>query len=262
MLRYLKLYFLFIRVSIQNDTAYRFDFIVRLIIAAAQAAGELITLWIIFSNTQSLGGWSVNQALVVLGVFRVMAGIIGTLIAPNMRLIMEDVRNGTLDFVLVKPINDQFYASVRRVTLYRIADMTLGFTMVIIGCVRLTSHVALWSIPLFVLKLVAGAAIIYSFWLALATLAFWFTKISNIEMIFWNMFEAGRYPVDIYPPGIRSIFTYILPLAFMISFPAASLVGKGEASQLIAAMIVAPAMLFASSAFWKHGLRHYSGASA
>lgn len=262
MLRYLRLIALFARVSFQNDAAYRLDFILRVVTAVLHLGGELLALWVVFSNTKSLAGWSAPQVLVLLGVFRVMVGLIGMLIAPNMRLIMEDIRNGTLDFVLTKPINSQFYVSFRQIVFWKLTDIVLGITLALSGSVRLAGSMPLPQLLSFLLMLAAGATIIYSFWLIMATSVFWFKRIQNIEMVFWNVFEAGRYPIDIYRPWVRWLLTFILPLAFLTSYPAAALTGRGALLDLWPALLVAPLMLTAASLFWRFGLRNYSGASA
>lgn len=262
MFRYLKLLSLFARLSIQESVAYRLDFAVHLFTALGQAGAELLGLWTIFSNTRNLAGWDAWQILALLGVFRVMSGIIAMAIAPNMRLIMEDVRDGTLDFVLIKPINSQFYASVRRVVVWQAFTVLTGIAMAAVAGMKLSASVSIGRAGLFMLMLAAGGTIIYSLWLVLATMAFWFTRISNIEMVFWNVFEAGRYPVDIYRPPVRWALTYIVPLAFLTTFPARALVGKLEPANVTAALLLAALAFAGASWFWRYGLRHYSGASA
>lgn len=230
--------------------------------SVAQVGAELIGLWTIFSNTQALAGWNVYQLLALLGVFRVMTGLIGMVIAPNMRLLMENVREGTLDFVLIKPINSQFYTSTRRIVVWRITDILLGLGMVAYAAFALSGEIRLRDALLFAILLFAGLITIYSFWLVLATLAFWFTKVSNIEMVFWNVFEAGRYPISIYRRWIRVALTYVIPLAFLTTIPAGALVGKSNAPTAAVSLLVAAVSLVLASLFWNYGLRRYSGASA
>lgn len=260
--RYLKLILLFARLSLQEAVAYRLDFVIHLLTALLQTGAELIGLWTIFSNTRSLAGWNQWQILALLGVFRAMSGTIAMLVAPNMRLIMEDVRSGTLDFVLIKPINSQFYASARRVVIWHAFTIAMGILMAAVAGAKMAQAVSAGRAVLFLFMLAAGGVIIYSFWLALATCAFWFTRINNIEMVFWNVFEAGRYPVDIYQRGMRWVLTYIIPLAFLTTFPAQALIGKTEPANIAAALVVAVGAFAGSSWFWRYGLRHYSGASA
>jgi ABC-2 type transport system permease protein len=262
MLRHLRLIALFLRLSLQNDAAYRLDFFLRVGVALLQFGGELLALWTIFSNTRSLAGWSAPEVVVLLGVFRVMDGLIGMCIAPNMRRIMHEIRDGTLDFVLLRPLDSQFYASFRTFIVWRITDLVLGVVLTAAGAWYASPRLSPDRLLLFMVMLAAGATIVYSFWLILATTVFWFTRISNIEMVFWNAFEAGRYPIDIYHPVVRWMLTFVLPLAFLTTFPAGVLTGKTGWAGLAAALLVAPLMLAAASWFWRFGLRHYSGASA
>ncbi len=262
MLRNLKLLWLFARVSVQDDAAYRLDFLMHFALAFIQLGAELIVVWTIFSNTQSLAGWNAIEILALLGVFRIMVGTIGMCIAPNMRAIMEEIRDGKLDFAILKPVNTQFYATARRFVLWRIADVVFGLGLVMFAAIRLSTSVSTGKVLVFVIMLSSGVTIIYSFWLALATMAFWFTRINNIEMVFWNVFEAGRYPVHIYRPWVRWGLTYIVPLAFLTTFPASALLGKTSSDGAIVAVIFAGVSLLLSSWFWRFGLRHYSGASA
>lgn len=262
MMRYLRLLGLFIRVSVQDDVAYRVDFVAHVLVAVISMGAELVGLWTIFSNTTAVGGWNAYQMLTILGVFRFMYGFIGLAISPNMRRIMEEIRDGRLDFVVLTPINTQFYATTRKLVIWRVTDLVLGIILVAAGCSRLTNTLSPQSLCAFVVLLAAGAVTIYSCWLILATCAFWFTRLNNIEMVFWNVFEAGRYPVDIYPTPVRIFVTYLVPLAFIITFPAAALVGKAHLTHVFLAVAVAAGTLVASSAFWRYGLRHYSGASA
>lgn len=262
MSRYLRLIRLFLGVSLQNETAYRFDFLTKVIGSLLNVCGELFTLWAIFANAKSLAGWGPYEVVVLLGVFRVMVGLVGMVIAPNMRAVMEDVRSGGLDHVLVKPLSAQFYASLRTWVVFRGLDGFMGAIMIVVGCTLLSAQVSIATLGLFVITLAAGAVIIYSFWLILATTTFWFTRIANIEMVFWNVFHAGRYPLEVYQPWVRWLLTFILPLAFLTTFPAQALVGRAGLTTLLTSLTVAPAMFLIATAFWRFGLRRYSGASA
>ncbi len=262
MLHHLKLLWLFFRISVQNDAAYRLDFLANMLLTLGHFGAEIVGLWTIFTNTRSLGGWNAMEVLALLGVFRAMSGIIGLFISPSMRLIMEEVREGTLDFAIIKPINTQFYTSFRRIVAWRLADVVLGGVFITIACVQLSASITVGQLMLFLGMLAAGVVIIYSFWLILATCAFWFTRINNIEMVFWNIFEAGRYPVDIYRPVVRRGLTYLIPLAFITTYPAATLVGKAHLGNVGMSLGAAVGALALASAFWNFGLRSYSGASA
>lgn len=265
LIRAFKLITLFAKVNIQNLAAYRFDMYMRIVVSLMHLVSELIIVAIIFHGTQEVRGWRWQHMLVLVGVYRMVAGGIRIAIVPNMRKLLEDIREGTLDFVLLRPVNVQFMVSIREVVVYRIFDVLLGVGVAGFGCHKLTGHFPVAEALQFTVVLAAGFVIVYGVWLMLGTLCFWFVKVNNIEMIFWNVFEAGRFPIQIYPPGVRWTLTYIIPLAFITTVPAAALIGN-EAIVPPAAALQAVGMalivLFVSNRFFRFGLRHYSGASA
>jgi ABC-2 type transport system permease protein len=263
---------LYMRVSIQNLAAYRFDMLVGIVMSFLRLGVELVAVWTIFHNTTTLGqGWELPHMLALVGVYRLVAGGIRMSIVPNMRKVLEDIREGTLDFVLMRPVNAQFLVSIREFVVWRVADVLLGLGVIGFACFRLMDHLPLGPVVEFVVVLAAGFAIVYSVWLMLATLCFWFIRIQNIEMVFWNVFEAGRFPIVIYRPWVQWVLTFVLPLAFITTIPAAAvfddptLVPSALSLPIplsLVAVLLAAVTLFASSWFWRFGLRHYSGASA
>ncbi len=118
------------------------------------------------------------------------------------------------------------------------------------------------QVAAFLLTLVLGGVIVYSFWLMLATIAFWYIKIDNILVIFQSMYEAGRWPVAIYPPVLRLMLTFIVPVAFAVTVPASALVGRISWTALAGTLLAAIAFFIAARLFWRRGVRSYSGASA
>src|SRR5258708_22822147 len=92
---------------------YRADFYTRII---ASLLGLLTTagaLSVAFHYTKQIKGWSFAEVLVLIAVYYLMDGLIEMFIAPNMREIMNQVRQGTLDFVLMNPVNSHLLAPAR-----------------------------------------------------------------------------------------------------------------------------------------------------
>jgi ABC-2 type transport system permease protein len=110
--------------------------------------------------------------------------------------------------------------------------------------------------------LLAGAVIIYSFWLILATLSFWFVRVENILEIFQSVYEAGRWPISLYPGWMRFALTFIIPIAFVTTVPAEALTGRLTAMTLLGAVVLAALLFAISRVLWRSGLRQYSGTSA
>jgi ABC-2 type transport system permease protein len=115
---------------------------------------------------------------------------------------------------------------------------------------------------LFCITLLSAAAIVYSFWLMLATLSFWFIRIENITMIFMSMYTAGRWPVGIYPTWLKWMLTLVVPIAFAVTVPAEAVSGRLNYGSLTGSILLALLLIFCSRRFWRFGVKHYAGASA
>jgi ABC-2 type transport system permease protein len=191
-----------------------------------------------------------------------MSGVINTVVQPSMERFLEDVRRGTLDFTLTKPEDAQLLVSIRRVSLWSASDLLLGLGVLMVALLRLGFTLTLANLLSFAAALLCGAVIVYSFWLILATFAFWFIRIENILVIFQSMYQAGRWPVNIYPGALRMALTFLVPVAFAVTVPAEAIVGRVGNSTLLLALGLALAIFALARAFWLYGVRHYSGASA
>lgn len=261
-MRLLRLLAVFYRTSVQTDVEYRADFFTRVAASILGLATTLGGLSIAFQYTGQIKGWTFPQVLVLLAVYYLMDGLIELFIAPNMREIMTQVREGTLDFVLLKPVNSQFMATFRTVNIWRAANLVVGVILAVVAIRRLSIAVGWAHAGLFAVTTLAGLAIIYSFWLVLVTLSFWFVRVDNIEQIVWQAFEAGRYPIEIYPGWLRLTLTYVVPIAFIITIPGQALSGRLDPWFAPVALAVGAASLLGSALFWRFGLRSYTGASA
>jgi ABC-2 type transport system permease protein len=259
---FFRLIWLFVRLGVMNELEYRTNFFFQLFQTALGLVAALAQLAIIFSHTDSFAGWRPDEMIGLLGVFFVVGGAIRTFIQPSMQRFMEDVRTGTLDFTLTKPEDAQVLVSVKQVEIWKLIDVGLGLALIGVALVRLGETVGPGQALGFVAALLAGAAMVYSFFLILATCTFWFVRLENILVIFQAMWEAGRWPAWIYPPWLRYTLTFIVPVAFATTVPAEALAGRLTLETLLGALALAVALLAFSRWFWSVGVRHYSGASA
>ena len=261
-MRYLRLLFVFFRVGVMGELAYRGNFFVQLFESVLELGTALAGLAVIFSHTATLGGWRPDEVLALVGVYFLVGGAIRLMVQPSMERLIESVREGTLDFTLTKPEDAQLLVSIQRVEIWQLTDIALGFGVLGVALARLGAIVGPWQAVAFAVALLAGGVIVYSFWLILATLSFWFVRVENILMIFQSMYEAGRWPVSLYPGWMRFALTFLVPVAFATTVPAQALSGRLTWQTLLGAVALAAGLFAASRLFWRAGIRRYSGASA
>ena len=261
-MNYFRLFGVFFRVSVLGELAYRVNFFVQLFQSFVEFVTALLGLAVIFSYTNTLGGWRPDEVLALVGVYFIVGGIIGFVIQPGMGKLIESVRDGTLDFTLTKPEDAQLLISIQRIEIWKLIDIVLGFGVLATALVRLGERVGGWEVMSFVVMLLTGAVIIYSFWLILATLSFWFVRVENILEIFQSVYEAGRWPISLYPGWMRFALTFVIPIAFVTTVPAEALTGRLSAETLLGAIVLAVLLFTVSRLLWHIGLKQYSGTSA
>ncbi len=258
----LRLAWHFFRVGAMNELQYRVNFFVQLFQSLLALATGLIALALVFSHTDALGGWTRAELLVVMGVHILMGGLIRTTIQPNMERLMGDVQQGTLDYALTKPADAQLLVSVREVRIWQTVDIVTGALVLAWAVAQLQTTIGVWRALSFAVALVLGGLMIYSFWLMLTTGAFWIVRVDNIIELFAGVYQAGRWPVGIYPGWLRAGLTFLVPVAFAVTVPAGSLTGRLTWQTLGSAALLTFALLTLARWVWRKGLRNYSGASA
>ena len=222
----------------------------------------LIGLALVFGHTTTLAGWTRPELLAVMGVYTLMGGLINATIQPNMLQLLNDVQQGTLDYILTKPVDSQLQISVRQVHIWSMTDLLLGLSVLIYAVIQIQTRIGFLQALVFVALLFMGVLMIYCFWLILTTGAFWLIRMENILELFQGVYQAGRWPTTVYPNWLQVGLTFLVPVAFAVTVPAEAITGRLTVTTLLEALAFTIILLLFSRWFWKRGLRHYSGASA
>ncbi|PDW01858.1 ABC transporter permease [Candidatus Viridilinea mediisalina] len=258
----LRLAYHYLRIGALNELQYRINFWLQLMQSAVALTVGLVGLSLVFYHTTDVAGWSRAELLAVMGVHILMGGLIGALIQPNMLRLMEDVKQGTLDFVLIKPVDAQALISVREIRLWRLVDVLVGMVVLGVALVQLGETLQLLALFAFGLALACGAVMIYSFWLILTSVAFWVIRVDDMINLFEGIYAAGRWPVGIYPAWLQGLLTFVVPVAFAVTVPAEALTARLDSSTLALACVLALLLFLLARLVWRTGLRRYGGASA
>lgn len=262
MRRYLQVLERFWATALAAEFEYTVNVVIELIAVAGNLAGSLFVLSLFYGQGAGLGGWSWDAALVVLGVYTVLDGLTSTLLQPNLSKIVGHVQNGTLDFVLLKPIDSQFWLSARTVSPWGLPGVAVGLGLIVVAAGRAGVRPDPVTIASAALMMGAGALILYSLWFVLAATSIWFVKIWNATEVLRNTLVAGRFPISAYPAGVRAFFTFVLPVAFLTTVPAEAILGRLSPAWVLASLAMASAALLFSRWFWRFALRSYTSASS
>lgn len=262
MLHPLRIGWLYFRVGAMNELHYRANFAVALFQSLLALGVALVVLKLVYSHTTELNGWSEPELLCVLGIQILMGGVIHAAIQPNMERLVQEVRDGKLDYALTKPEDAQLLVSVRETRIWQAVEVIAGSVVLIVGVVRLHASVGIGDWLTFAALLLLGAVMIYCFWLILATGAFWVVRMWFLAELFEGVYQTGRWPIGIYPDWLRYSLTFLVPIAFAITVPAEAITSRLQWGSVLTAASFAVVLLVFSRWFWRLGLRRYSGASA
>ncbi|MHC1784403.1 MAG: ABC transporter permease [Anaerolineaceae bacterium] len=250
------------KINLQMILAYRADTIVNLLMEILTLGWEILSLSIIFSNTQTLAGWNLGELVALLGVFHLVNALMFVLIWPSTEKFNQSVRDGTFDYTLLQPADSMFMVTFSRMVIWRVWDILLGLVLIIFGFQMSGIAAASVNLVSFLVLAVSGTIILFSLWIVLIAATFWFTKFDNNVTILQSLLDTGRYPSMIYPLWLRVIITFIVPIAVATTIPLQALRGDLTSLQVLMFLAISAASFLAASRIWKAGIKKYSGASS
>lgn len=251
-----------LKINIQMSLAYRADTVVNILLNLMWLGWEILSLSIIFNNTDTIGGWGFPELIALLGVFRLVNTMMIALIWPNTEKFNQSVRDGSMDYTILQPVNSMFLVTFSRITVWRVWDLVLAFILIGLGINMAGGSITALHVLTFSLLALSGIIVIYSLWIVLIALTFWFTKFDNNVTILQALLDAGRYPVSVYPVWLRIIVTFIIPIAVATTIPLQALRGELGLNQVLIFLLVGIVSFVIASQVWKAGLKRYSGASS
>ena len=262
MLRVIKLGLLYFRLGAMSELQYRVNFLVAAFQSLLAVTVGLLVLALVYSHTTQLNGWTESELLVVMGVQILLSGVIHVSIQPNMERLVEEVRDGKLDFALTRPEDAQAIVSLREVRIWQAVDVLSGAIVIGVGVSRLRGGIGVGHALSFLALLLLGALLLYCFWLILATGSFWVVNMWFLSDLFEGMYQVGRWPIGVYPGWLRYSMTYLVPIGLAVTVPAQAMTHRLHWTTVVVALGFALVVFALARRFWRFGLSRYSGASA
>lgn len=256
-----RIYRTFFRSSLIRELEFRANFFAKIGQNVVWIGFFLLILLVIYSNTKSVAGWSRGDAFVLAATCFSMNAFVSAFFM-SLQEIPNQVRQGTLDFVITKPVDTQFWISLRRFNFDQIGTLLAGIAMLIVGVSSAGIHPDALQWLGYALLVAASTAVFYAFNLFLMTLGIWLVRVDNLWVLGETVMQVARYPVDIYSIGLQRLFIYGIPLAFLATMPASQLVKGFDSNMVGLGCIWGVALLALSRLFWRYALRHYSSASS
>jgi ABC-2 type transport system permease protein len=262
LLRYGRLLRAQLRASMLALLQYRLDFIADGALEILWSVTALVPLFIVFGDRGAVAGWTFAEALLVLGWFTLLQGILEGAINPSLTSVVDHIRSGTLDFVLLKPADAQFLVSTSRFQPWRATNVLTAVVIFAYAFSLLGRPPSLSGLVAAVFLLFTSTLLLYSLWILTVSAAFYVVKIDNLSFLFSSIFDAARWPSTIFRGALSFIFTFVIPLALMTTYPALAMLGKLDGSTLGLSFVGAAVFALLARLVWLGSIGRYTSASS
>ena len=260
--KYLKVYEKFLHTSLASELEYKTNILIDLITAICSLIGSVFLLSIFFQNNAIIGGWEFEQALIIQAIYTVLNGITNTYFNPNLTEIVKHIREGTLDFVLLKPIDSQFFISLKKINPSGFLEIMLGLFLLLF-CIKINQiNLNLSFLTLSLITMSCSICILYSLWFFISTTTIWFVKTWNATEVLRSFLYIGRFPLNSFSFSLRIFFSVFIPIAFITTIPSEVFIGLSQLWKILLEVIVAMIFFFTSRKFWFFALKSYTSASS
>ncbi len=260
--RYAQLLWVQLRASALQAMQYRGDFLLEGFISLFWTFTALVPLFVAFRDRQAVVGWSFEESLIVVGWFTLLQGVLEGAINPSLQGVVEHIRKGTLDFVLLKPADAQFLVSTTRFLPWRAINVLAGLGIFAYAFHLLGRAPSLPGMLVAAVLLGTSVLLLYSLWILTVAAAFYVVKVDNLTYFFTSIFDAARWPAPVFRGVLSFIFTFVIPLAVMTTFPAQAMLGRLPWTSLLWAVVGSIVFAFISRQVWLRAISRYTSASS
>jgi ABC-2 type transport system permease protein len=259
--RYWRIYRTFFVSSFARELEFRANFFAKVVQNLMWIFFFVMILLVIFRNTNSVAGWNRGDAFVLAATVFLLNAICSAFFL-SLQEIPEHVRKGTLDFIITKPVDTQFWISARKFNFDQVGTLLAGIVMLGIGIYLAGLHPSLLAWATYLVLLLCAILIFYAFNFMLMTTGIWLVRVDNLWVLGESVQQVARYPIDIFPVGVQRVLTFIIPLAFIATVPARQLVQGPDLAMTGIGVAWALGFLFLARTFWHFALKNYASASS
>lgn len=253
------LYKKYAKMHLKSAMQYKFNMFLLGFSSSLLSLAEIISVWLLFQNFKSVGYWGFYEAALMYGIITFAFAFVETF-ARGFDEFSSIIKDGTLDRLLVRPVNiyKQIFGS--KIEFSRLGRVILGLIVSIIAIINLNVEWTLVKILVLLGSFACACFIIFGLMLFIAGITvFSVESLEVLNILTYGSKELSFYPINIYNKWLTRIFTFIIPVACFNYLPLSYLMG--HANNLIYALSPFIGMLFIIPCilFFNWSLKKYQG---
>jgi ABC-2 type transport system permease protein len=253
-----------LHARVRGQLSYRGSFLLDCAAQALAQGGELVVILVLFNRITALGGFSVDEVLLVYAFASTAFGL-SDLFAGQLNALPTYIREGTFDVLLIRPLGTLPQLMTSDLPLKRVGRVFAGLVVLVYALLHNAVVWTPWSVGLLVVTPVAGAVIFSGIWVIACSVCFWLVDGQELtNTVTYGSSTFTSYPISVYSGWLRRLMAFVVPGAFVAYYPVLAMLDKadplgapgwlGWVAPLVAAIVAALA-----GVVWKFAVRHYRG---
>jgi ABC-2 type transport system permease protein len=251
-----------LRVSVLAALQYRLGFWTEGVLGVVWSALGMAPLLVAVANLDTVTGWGPWELVVLTGCFTTLSGLFGAMLQPALLASMNGIRDGSLDYVLLRPADALVLCLIAGFAPWRFVEAIGGVAMIVVGLMRIGRVPTPADLAMALAIGAAGLAALYAFGILVLCTAFRAIRMQNLMFLLEALLDFGRWPASVFRGFLRVVFTFVVPLAVMTTYPAEALIGRLAPRTVAVALATAAVLLALARAVWLRSLRGYTSASS
>ncbi|HLT39427.1 MAG TPA: ABC-2 family transporter protein [Enhygromyxa sp.] len=260
--RHLRLAAAQLKISTQAALEYRVGFWTTGLVNVLWSLGGVVPLIIALDHRPDVAGWSPWQVALLTGFYLVFSGIYAALLQPAIGASMAHIRNGTLDYLLLRPVDGLVSCLLAAFEPWSLLEVLTGIGLAVIAAIQLGLSPSVAELGALVVVLGCGLVSLYALGVLMLAASFRALALENLTYLMETLLEFAHWPVSVFRGPLKLLFTFVVPFAVMTSYPAQSLMAALGSRQLVGAVATAVALAIVARLAWRRALRGYTSASS
>jgi ABC-2 type transport system permease protein len=262
LVRYAAIYAALWKTSVTREMSFKGNFILWIVVELAWFGLQLCFVGVLFSQTSTIGTWTVWQVVLLTGASNFIQEIYQAFFLVNCTNLSELVRTGKMDFLLLLPVNTRFLVSTRQVDIPSFANAAFAACVMIFAAGKLHLHPTTAQLLGFAALCIVGLVVHYSLMFMLASVSFWTVRAQGIVWGYYNLFNIARLPDEAFHGVFKAVFTFALPVLLVSNVPVRELTDRLESPVgLLTLLGLGIVWALISEWFWRFSIRRYTSAS-
>ena len=246
------------RQSIQEFLIYRTTSIITFILALAFLVIELITGTIYFSENRSIPGWTENEYFILITFVNSSMYMYNTFFILGHEELNEDILEGNLDYVLIRPVSSYWLSAGRKIDFPSIFNFLITFILLLNFLNK--ENVTLIQVIVICFLILVTAFFIFVLNQIFLSFLFWFNGVSELGGIIEDLFSFASRPKKIFPRIIQNIFVFLFPVLLATNI-SNQFLKKGINSYFFYYLVLIAVFYIISRILWKFGLNRYTSSN-